>query len=231
MQRPDLNWRQVSTPPHSTASHTCLTIEIYYGICHTYRSQGPIPDLQNLHLPGLGHPGDSYNKTRLGNSSLHILAQVRVTVPAEFHGRVPLWGLLHDVPAAGAHQEALARARDDLFECCRHSRTLHWWGWVAETLGRYTRQGSVPEESGKAHDNLAARPPPFALTLSVVRLQYSSWSSWLPFGTLGPGPRCSDNSKLEFPFFCGSLDWIPNHGFSWTKVNMLQLLAALKKLV
>lgn len=75
------------------------------------------------------------------------------------------------MPTAGAHQEALARAQDDLCECCRRSGTLHVWGWVAEALGRYTHQGSVHEESGKTHDNLAARPPSFALTLSVVRLQ------------------------------------------------------------
>lgn len=74
MQRPDL------TSPHPSASHTCLTIEICCGICHTYRFQGPVPDLQNLPLHGLGHPGDSYDKTRSGSSSLHILAQVRVTV-------------------------------------------------------------------------------------------------------------------------------------------------------
>lgn len=60
--------------------------------------------------------------TRHGwETPLRILAQGRVTV----RRRSATARAARDVPAAGAHPEALARARDDLFERCRHSGTLH----------------------------------------------------------------------------------------------------------
>lgn len=138
MQRPDLNWRQVQIPPHPTASHLPDHWDLLWHLLHIQIPR-PHPRSRESAFPWPRSPRRFLRPNTVGKLfTTHPSSGQSHCAPAESHGRVPLWGLLRDVPAAGAHQEALARARDDLFECCRHSGTLHWWRWVAEALGRYT---------------------------------------------------------------------------------------------
>lgn len=92
------------------------------------------------------------------------------------------------------------------------------WGFGQKYLLEVNSQGTR-----QGRNNLGARPPAFAPSSNDVLLQLS----WLPFGTPSPGPESSDNSKLKCPLFFGSLDWIPSHSFSWTKVYYLVYIMTL----